>query len=485
MSKPDIMSIIDNAQEPIETIEQAIKRFSKLPKLEYEIQRKSIADEYGIRVGALDEEVEKLRPASKDDNESLFLQEVEPWESEVEGADLFYKLVAVFKKYLALQKYQAESLALWTIFSYCIDANNIAPKLLIYSPEKRCGKTTLLDVLGGLVWKPLQASNITPAALFRTIDAIGCTIIIDEADTFINEKPEIDGIINSGHRKSGAFTIRLVGDSHEPKQFSTWAPNIIAMIGKPKDTIVDRSILIEMRRKKPEETLERFLHHKVESELHNLARKISRWSKDNFDALSIADPETPQGLNDRACDNWRPLLAIADLIGADCASLAREAAIHLSAIKEDEDESPAIMLLTDIKEIFAKEKGRIKISSEDLLYKLCEMDDRPWAEWNRGKEITARQVSRYLKPFGISPKTIRFSNGVKKGYELEKFSDAFDRYLPNLSVTPLQANDINSFNKNQSVTNSMNVTDQNPAEPAENIDCYAVTDEMAVPWPLD
>lgn len=484
MSNDDLADIIDNAEEPIETTEQVIERLSKLPKLEYEIQRKAIAKDLDIRVNFLDVEVEKLRPVSSDNSDSLFLKEVEPWDSEVEGYDLFNSLVVLFHKYLALQKYQAEALALWVIFSYCFDANNIAPKLLIYSPEKRCGKTTLLDVLEGVVWKPLQASNISSAALFRTIDAFGgCTIMIDEADTFLNDKPEIDGIINSGHRKSGAFTVRLVGDSHEPKQFSTWSPNIIAMIGKPKDTIVDRSIKIEMRRKKTTETLERFLKHKTELELHNLARKISRWSKDNFDALRVAEPELPLGLNDRACDNWRPLLAIADLIGNDCPKIARQSAFNLSTTKEEEDESAGVTLLKSIKEIFENDKYLSKISTEELLKKLHELDDSPWAEWNRGKEITARQISRILKPYHISPKTIRIGSRTQKGYERDWFNETFERYLFDLSVTPSQPKEIKASSAIPMRNTAPTVADKKPMQPLEKIDCYGVADEeYEIPW---
>src|SRR5690606_12160382 len=114
-----------------------------------------------------------------------------------------------------------EALALWSIFSYGFNASNIAPKLLIHSPEKRCGKTTLLDVLSELVWKPILASNITPAVIFRVIESVGGTIMIDEADTFIRNNSELAGIINSGHRKKHATVWRCDGDKSEPKAFST------------------------------------------------------------------------------------------------------------------------------------------------------------------------------------------------------------------------------------------------------------------------
>lgn len=462
-----------------ETLQEAILRLSALDPLNYEQCREEEAKKHGIRVSVLDAEVLKKRPADNTaEKQRAGVQEAEPWPEEIEGIALFNDLTAIFRQYMALQKYQAETLALWSIFSYCMDAGNIAPKLLIYSPEKRCGKTTLLDILIGLVWKPLPSSNITPAAIYRVIEHIGGTIVIDEADTFINNpNSEINGIINSGHRKSAAYVLRCQGEEHEPKQFSTWAPNIIAMIGKPKDTIVDRSILIEMKRKKQGDTVRRFIPHKAEAELKILASKIARWSQDNFDNLCNADPETPAGLNDRAADNWRPLLAIADLIGGSCSEIARLAALTLVENEQDEDNaSVGVILLADIKGIFETGK-RERISTEDLLFALHAMEDRPWPEWNRGKPISARQVSTKLKPFGISSKTLRIGYGnPQKGYDLKDFEDVFPRYLPDLSVTTLQPNDSKGYS-NISIRNTeQNVTDENALKVLENSHCYGVTD---------
>lgn len=354
----------------------------------------------------------------------------ELWPEPVDGAVLFEELSDTFRKYLALQPYQAETLALWSIFSYSFNASNIAPKLLIHSPEKRCGKTTLLDVLSELVWKPLLASNITPAVIFRVIENVGGTIMIDEADTFIRDNTELTGIINSGHRKKHAIVWRCDGDKNEPKTFSTWAPTVIAMIGKPKDTIVDRSIIITMRRKTAEEQVSRFIPHKAEAELKVLASKIARWCDDNFDDLCEAEPQMPEGLNDRAADNWRPLLAIADLIGSDCSLLARKASIHLNQ-REIDEESTSIssLLLSDIYDAFQMEKDN-RIATDRLLGCLWSIEDRPWADWNRGRPITAAQIARHLRPFGISPQKMRFGNSTIRGYERQQFEDAFTRYLP-------------------------------------------------------
>jgi hypothetical protein len=64
--------------------------------------------------------------------------------------------------------------------------------------------------------------------------------LIDEADTFLKENDELRGILNTGHRRGGQVT-RTIGDDHEPRQFSTWAPVAIAMIGRLPDTLEDRA----------------------------------------------------------------------------------------------------------------------------------------------------------------------------------------------------------------------------------------------------
>jgi len=153
-----VKAAINAARFVDEDIDTAIKRLSKLKPLEYEQKREGEAKALSIRVSALDKAVNALKnDTPTEDKPTLGNNEVVPWHEPIDGTYLFQELVSVFKKYLALQKFQAEALSLWCIFSHCIDAGNIAPKLLVYSPEKKCGKTTLLDVLMFLVWKALAS----------------------------------------------------------------------------------------------------------------------------------------------------------------------------------------------------------------------------------------------------------------------------------------------------------------------------------------
>jgi putative DNA primase/helicase len=83
----------------------------------------------------------------------------------------------------------------------------------------------------------------------------GCllSLLVDEADSFLGEKEELRGILNSGHTRDAAYVVRTVGDEHEPRRFSTWAAKAVAMIGHLPDTLADRSIIIPMRRRAPGE----------------------------------------------------------------------------------------------------------------------------------------------------------------------------------------------------------------------------------------
>src|SRR5215472_10078158 len=102
---------------------------------------------------------------------------------------------------------------------------------------------------------------------------------------------------------------------------------LLAGIGNLPDTVGDRSIIIEMIRKRLEEKVKR-LRACDGKELWVLGRKVARWAADNCDAMSQADPESPERLNDRAADAWLPLLAIADQAGGEWPGRARAAAVE-------------------------------------------------------------------------------------------------------------------------------------------------------------
>jgi putative DNA primase/helicase len=175
---------------------------------------------------------------------------IQPWPEPVDGTALLGELLATFNRHLALPDSAADVMALWVLFAHAFDAAQISPRLALTSPLPVCGKTTALSLLRNLVPRPLLASNMSPAVVFRAIEEYSPTVLMDEADTYIEHNDEFRGILNSGHTREGALVWRCHGQDHEPKGFTTWAPMAIAKIGELPDTLATRSIIVEAARRR-------------------------------------------------------------------------------------------------------------------------------------------------------------------------------------------------------------------------------------------
>lgn len=100
-----------------------------------------------------------LAPAQ---GQAISLNDSEAWPEPVDGADLLDRLSSEFTRYVALlTPRHADALALWTLLTYVLDAFVVSPLLAITSPEKRCGKTTVLLLLGALARRAMFTSNVT------------------------------------------------------------------------------------------------------------------------------------------------------------------------------------------------------------------------------------------------------------------------------------------------------------------------------------
>jgi putative DNA primase/helicase len=464
----------DAADAKVDDLEATLERLAAQPLVLYDRVRQDEARRLGVRVTTLDAEVERRRPrtsSAEGGNDSLIDPDPEPWPSPVDGADLLDSLTATIKAHMILKANAAEAIALWVVHAHAHDCFDVSPILAITSPTPECGKTTLCSILVGLTPRALPTSNITVAALFRTVEKCRPTLVLDEADTFAKDDDVLRGIVNSGHNKAGAFVIRTVGDNFEPRRFRTWAPKAVASIGKLTTTWASRSIHVELTRKTAAEEVTPIRNGRL-GHLEPLKRQAARFVADNVDALREADPNVP-GLDGRPADNWRPLIAIADLAGGEWPARARRIAQGSAGRSET---TASIMLLEDIRRIFA-EPDKERITSKDLVKALAEMEDRPWPEWKNGKPITERQAASLLGSFKITPKVIRLGTSTPRGYERRHFDDAFARYLPPiLSATPQQAAEDLGFDGFSSATSPNNVADENGSEPAENNDCCGVAD---------
>ena len=416
----------DKGNDAPSLLDTAIQRLAALAPLEYDQVRKAEAKALGVRPGTLDAVVKDARKGS--DNDGLPFVEVEPCSEPINPALLLTDIATTIRRFIVCCEEVSHAVALWIAMTWFIAVVQVAPLAVITSPEKRCGKTLLLRLIGRLSARTITASNISPSSLFRSIDAWQPTLLIDEVDAFMKDNEELRGLLNSGHTRDSAYVIRTVGENFIPTKFSTWGAKALAGIGHVADTLMDRAIILELRRKLPHEKIKRIRYAEPHM-FDDLSSKLARFAEDYSEEVRQARPPLPDSLNDRAQDNWEPLLAIAMSAGDEWLRIGTTAALKLSGV-ESTSQTIGTELLSDIKEIF-EEKKVDRLSTAELIKGLIADAEKPWATFSKGFPITPRQIANILKGYGIQSKTIRIGYGeTPKGYEKNQFNEAFLRYIP-------------------------------------------------------
>lgn len=350
-----------------------------------------------------------------------------------EGAELLDELRAALVRYVAFPSPEAaDAVTLWIAATHAQPAWEHAPRCAVVSPEKRCGKSRLVDVAEATCHHALVTVNISPAALVRSIsDEDPPTLFIDEADTIFGPKSadnheDLRGIVNSGHQRGRPY-IRYDMTSRRNELLATFCMAMLAGIGDLPDTIMDRAVVIRMRRRSPAEVVAPYRTRRDGPPLHMLRDRLNNWIAKHTDELTDAVPEMP--VEDRAADTWEPLVAVADLAGSDWPRRARKAVLALVGAQDqaDVEASLGIRLLTDIRDVFANWTVSF-ITSADLTRNLVAIEDAPWSDI----ELTTRRLAARLKPYGIEPG----HNPAKtaRGYQVAAFSDAFARYIASENV---------------------------------------------------
>jgi hypothetical protein len=405
---------------------------------------------------------------NRNENENVIFEPVAPHPEQVVIGELLTEIEAVIKRHVVLPDHAATALAVWVLHTYVFEMRDIVAYVAIESPEKRCGKTTLLTVLGAMANKSLIASNVTVGALFRAIDTCRPTLLIDEADTFLAGNTTMRGIINSGNTWRTAFVLRASRakfqqspdrlpsvvlakegeradrdslapqniDSGMPrlseamtglKRFSCWCPKVVAMIGKVPDTIADRSIVVHMTRKLTSETCAPL----AELNPDEIKAKCARFALDKRHIVAQCGKIRGENLNDRAADTFDPLYVIARLAGKEWEEKLHAAALAVSLGASSK--SAAAELLLDIYAIFIS-SGRKKIFTRALVECLRDKETNVTSAALRDSAIDEQKIAELLRPYGIKPSPCRMGTQVARGYAVEDFNDALARYVPEADV---------------------------------------------------
>lgn len=351
------------------------------------------------------------------------------------GAALLTELHQALTRYVVLPSTEAaDAVVLWVAATHAVPAWEHATRLVIKSPEKRCGKSRLLDVIEATCHRPLITVSISPAALVRSVtENDPPTILLDEADTVFGPKvkdsnEDLRGIINSGHGRNRPY-VRWDVNTRRLENCPTFAMAALAGIGSMPDTIEDRAVVVTMRRRAPGESVDPFRTRRDGPALASLRDRLHQWMDSRAGELQHAEPGMP--VEDRAADTWESLIAVADAAGGDWPQRARKAALVMckAAGEAETDRSTGTRLLADIREVL-REVGGDFVSSTELVAQLRKIDEAPWAAF----DLTVRKLALRLGEYGV--RAGRNTARTIRGYHAADFALAFASYLPSVSVQP-------------------------------------------------
>jgi hypothetical protein len=354
--------------------------------------------------------------------------------------EMFLRRFVVFPS-----EHESVAVTLWEAHTHLVERFEVSPILAVTSAEMRSGKTRVLDCLELLVPNPFRSVLPSEAVTYSILaQRPRPTFFLDEADAIFGVRPSdrtegLRAIFNSGNQAgTPVFRVQFEKGRRKVETFDCFGPKAIAGIGRLPSTVADRSVLIRMRRRSPDEMILKFRRRTAKAEARELAFD---WESVTLETVV----PVPDELNDRAADSWEPLLAIADLAGGDWPTRARHAAIALSV--EEDNPSVGMRLLADTREVF---EGEDHLETAILLDRLHGLDASPWAEYF-GKPLTARGLARLLEPYRVRPVLRRLGERRVRGYFRADFEDAWKRYTP--SVLPVTSvTSVPSMPEDQDVT---------------------------------
>jgi hypothetical protein len=327
------------------------------------------------------------------------------------------------------------AVAAWVLHTWSLDAFDSTPRLALLSPEKGSGKTRTLEVLEQVVPGARHTFNSSVAVLVRRLAQGRTTLLIDEADTVLGWKvaaqhEDLRGLVNAGHRRGAVYERCSTEKGVELQEFPAFAAVALAGIGDLPDTILDRSIIVSMKRRAPSEQVEPFRPRKVEPEVAHLVDALNGWAVGATPALEalVDSIELPDGIEDRPADVWEPLVAVGDLAGAPWSGRLRTAAVVLNGQRAERDPSLGVQLLRDVRDTFDR-LDVDRMTSVQLVEELTDLEGAPWSNI-RGEPIDANGLARRLKPYEVRPASHRFGDHTARGYLRTDFYDAWSRYLP-------------------------------------------------------
>jgi hypothetical protein len=388
------------------------------------------------------------------------------WLNEATGsvAMALDEIEAFLRRHVAFKDEHAPRwLAAWTLGTYCHRAFPIYPYLSIRSPERRCGKTRLLETLSLIAFNaPGVDVNPSEAVIFRRASTTAGTQLLDEIENLMDDRERLGMLIevlNAGFQKGGVVSrLQKVDGDFVEIPFEAYAPRALAGISRIRATLEDRSLFLAMIRKRKSDRVER-LPGRTDPAVLKLRAQAALAMLTHIGTILQLAPEATQLLHeqeeidDRAVDLYTPLLTLALVAdGEDDQGRAARLLEVFGAMGDSrnaaEAEGPSARLLRALADIAQGQVPPYEIRPPDLLKRLHA--DPPGLKWIK----SVRHLGGVLSPLGIVIRQRREDDDKRRRYryytlEPSMLKDLLGRYGTEDEEAPASQNEPSASSSRQ------------------------------------
>ncbi len=190
------------AERKAKTKAKGFGNIMRLPAARHEKELRRLAERLGEDIAALRDEFKEFLGVGGGETE-----QTEPWSEPVDTAALLQECADKICRYVVLQEHHRPAAVLWTAhcWLYDHDAPTYSPILAPTSAEPDSGKTTLVAVIGRMAPRFSLNVEMTGPSLYRFVDAVKPTLVIDEADDLFVRKSDLKHIVNPAGRAAPRF----------------------------------------------------------------------------------------------------------------------------------------------------------------------------------------------------------------------------------------------------------------------------------------
>lgn len=253
----------------------------------------------------------------------------------------------------------------WILVSWLPERWDSAPYLHFHGPSNS-GKTRALDILNLLAYRPLLSPSVSPASIYRAIDAYHPTFLLDEFELYEKQretKTEVIGVLNAGYRR-GQVVLRVdkVRDGAPLlRPFNVFGPKAVGSIMSLPVALNGRCIRFSMSR-----AVRKVKRLMDKNEAVKLRAMLLQYRMDH-----VLDPPlkgNPLDLPDgRLIELYLPLVTVAPKpLEIDFLNYAKEQ--YVETIEEERATEDAKVYQTIIDLLM--EQPRLKLPQQDIRMKI-------------------------------------------------------------------------------------------------------------------